>query len=350
MAGDLVLITGATGHLGFRVLRYALEAGYSVRAAVRSEAKAETLKSNKALTPKERQSPLSFVVVPDILAPGAYDAAVKDVKYIIHVASPLSGNAPGGDYDTHIINPAIQGTLNILEAAKKSPSVKRVVITSSVVAITPVAGFAPDNNAATADPVTATSRVEEFTGPYPNPLVAYIASKVAALNRGEKWMKDNSPPFDLIHIHPSYIEGRNDLAEKLEDFQSGTNRFIVNLALGEKPEAPNLLTTNHVDDSAYTHVASLNPAVQGNQSFLVTSSGQDGVKWNDVVEIVGRRFPEAVKKGILSTEGNQGTYYYPYDAKKTEETFGFKFKTFEEQVVSVVGHYLEVYEREKGGK
>lgn len=158
------------------------------------------------------------------------------------------------------------------------------------------------------------------------------------------------PPFDLIHIHPSYIEGRNDLCETLEDFQSGTNRFIVNHALGVKSDTPNMFTTNHVDDSAYTHVASLNPSIAGNQSFLVTSSGQDGVKWNDINEIVARRFPEAVKKGILSSKGETGSFYYPYDAKKTEETFGIKFKSFEEQVVSVIGHYLEVYERVNGGK
>ena len=32
---DLVLITGATGHLGFRVLLDALQHGYTIRAAVR---------------------------------------------------------------------------------------------------------------------------------------------------------------------------------------------------------------------------------------------------------------------------------------------------------------------------
>jgi uncharacterized protein YbjT (DUF2867 family) len=49
MSDDLVLITGATGHLGFKVLRTALEAGYRVRAAVRSEQKTTLLKSNEIL-------------------------------------------------------------------------------------------------------------------------------------------------------------------------------------------------------------------------------------------------------------------------------------------------------------
>lgn len=172
MAGDLILITGATGHLGFRVLRYALDAGYSVRAAVRSEAKANAIRDNKAITPKERQSPLSFVTVPDILAPGAYDSAVQDVKYIIHVASPISSKAPGGDYETHLINPAVQGTISILEAAKKCSTVKRIVVTSSVVAITPLSAFSADHNY-TGPPVNGSSRVEELTGPDPNALAAY---------------------------------------------------------------------------------------------------------------------------------------------------------------------------------
>ena len=43
MSSDLVLITGVTGHVGFRVLIFALEAGYRVRAAVRNQGKADTI-------------------------------------------------------------------------------------------------------------------------------------------------------------------------------------------------------------------------------------------------------------------------------------------------------------------
>lgn len=348
MAGDLVLITGATGHLGFRALRYALDAGYTVRAAVRSEAKAEAIRSNSALTPKEKASPLSFTIVPDILVPGAYDEAVKDVKYIIHIASPLPENVKD-EFEKNLIQPAVQGTLNILEAAKKTPSVKRVVITSSVAAITPLSAYDPSTTY-TGGPITASLRNPDFPGPYPSAMHAYAASKIAAFNRAESWIKEHKPSFDVIHIHPSYIEGRNDLARTTAEVMTGTNRLILSVALGHKSPAPNAATTNHVDDSAWLHVASLDPKIEGNQSFLVTSSGQDGTKWNDIRAIVKKHFPEAVEKAILSTEGDCGTIEFPYDAKKTEETFGIKFKGFEEQVVSVVGHYLEAYGRENGGE
>ena len=83
--GDLVLLTGATGLVGFAVLRAALKKGYKIRAAVRSEAKAETVRSNPTLKDISKDQ-LSFVIVPDILPDGAFDEAANGVKYILQVA------------------------------------------------------------------------------------------------------------------------------------------------------------------------------------------------------------------------------------------------------------------------
>ena len=88
----LVLITGATGHVGFRVLIHALTAGYSIRCAVRSSQKAKTIISHPlilALSPGPR---LSFIVIPDLCVPSAYDEAARGVSHIIHIASPLMSN------------------------------------------------------------------------------------------------------------------------------------------------------------------------------------------------------------------------------------------------------------------
>jgi len=38
------------------------------------------------------------------------------------------------------------------------------------------------------------------------------------------------------------------------------------------------------------------------------------------------------------------------DTNKTQETFGLKLATFEESVVGVVGHYLELLEKERGSQ
>lgn len=274
MSDILVLITGATGHLGFRVLRFALEAGYHVRAAVRSEQKAGILKSNSVLQATPGVSNLSFVIIPDFLVPGAFDEAAKDTKYIIHVASPLVTNLPkeGDDLDRHFIQPAVQGTLGVFESARKVGSVRRIVVTSSAVAVLPIAAFAGGDGKT----YSADTRVPEIEPPFDNGTVAYVASKVAALNRAEAWIKAEQPSFDIVHIHPSFIFGRDDLADSTEYFQTGTNRVPLNIALGKTADPlPNNWTD--VNDTAKMHVLSLDPKIPGNQSFLASSNGQDGL-------------------------------------------------------------------------
>ncbi|KAM0720275.1 hypothetical protein Q7P37_004411 [Cladosporium fusiforme] len=344
MANDLVLITGATGHLGFRVLLSALQHGYQVRAAVRSEEKAATLTSNPVLRATPGFSNLSFLLVPDFLKPGAFDEAAQDVKYIIHVASPLAGSLPeDADLEAHFIPPAVQGTLGVFESARKSATVDRIVVTSSVLAIIPISAFM----AADGQTYDAENRVPEMEPPFVNAEVGYTASKIAALNRAEAWLQAEKPSFDVVHIHPSFIFGRDDLTTSTASFQSGTNRLPLNIALG-KTANPLPNNWNHVNDTAELHVLSLDPKVPGNQSFIASSNGQDGMTFDQVKDIVARNFPEAVERGELPNNGSNPTFDLKVDISKTERTFGLKPVSFEECVASVVGHYLEVLEREKG--
>jgi nucleoside-diphosphate-sugar epimerase len=129
--------------IGFRVLVNLLEVGYSVRAAVRTAAGFDKIRSLKPVAPYA--SNLTQIFVPDITAPGAYDEAVKGVKYIIHVASPLDANLPMDvDYEKDMIEPAVKGTLGVLESANKVRGIKRIVITGSVLSII---GFSDLGNA-----------------------------------------------------------------------------------------------------------------------------------------------------------------------------------------------------------
>lgn len=80
-------LTGATGHVGFKVLVDLLKAGYSVRASVRRAEQGETLKTHKKVAPYA--SKFESVVVPDITIDGAFDSVLDGVVYIEHIASPL---------------------------------------------------------------------------------------------------------------------------------------------------------------------------------------------------------------------------------------------------------------------
>ena len=343
MAGELILITGATGHLGYRTLVLALEAGYSVRAAVRSQAKADKILAAPSIKILDPGPNLGFVYVPDIIADGAYDDALNGVKAILHIASPLGISAE--DHERDIITPAIKGTTNILKAAAKEPSVKRIVVTSSEAAIIPWAEIMTVDN----DRIyTAEDSAPDPSGPYTSTFEAYAAAKVKALNATREYVKIENPSFDVINIMPVFFVGKNELITDAKDILSGTNQFAFAPILGQNASNPTTGAMNHVDDVAKVHILSLNPKVEGNQSFGVQAGGTEGTIWDDGIEIVKRRFPEAVKDGRLPANGSQPTKKLRYDTSRTERVLGIKFQSFEDALVSVTEHYLELLEKKSG--
>jgi nucleoside-diphosphate-sugar epimerase len=66
--------------------------------------------------------------------PGAFNEALKGIDGVMHVASPMPPADPKTDPEI-ILGPAVKMTLGILQDAAEVPSVKRVVITSSVVTL-----------------------------------------------------------------------------------------------------------------------------------------------------------------------------------------------------------------------
>lgn len=73
MSKGLVLVTGANGYIAAKTVEAFLQAGYSVRGTVRSLKSAEEV----AAALPEFADKLSFVEVPDITIPHAFDEAVK---------------------------------------------------------------------------------------------------------------------------------------------------------------------------------------------------------------------------------------------------------------------------------
>lgn len=69
--------------------------------------------------------------------------------------------------------------------------------------------------------------------------------------------------------------------------------------------------------------------------------------YDEIKDIVARHFPEAVESGDLPNNGSNPSFASKLDTSKTEQTFGLKLSTYEESVVGVVGHYLELLGKEK---
>ncbi|KAH8843640.1 hypothetical protein MCOR27_007535 [Pyricularia oryzae] len=365
---ELVLITGATGHVGSTTLAHLIRAGYNVRAVVRSEAKSAQLLARPSiqraikhsrrwsnryrnqLTTTTSTGQLSFVIVPDITAPGAYDDAVVGATLVVHIASPLvtADTVPLSKHEEYFLRPAVRGTLGLLEAARAAGTVRRVVITSSIVSLVPVdrmEGNLSPEEARSLPPVQPTDRVRDADGPYTSEFAAYHGSKVASLAHAEEWVARECPGFDVVYLHPSFVLGHNDAATTPAQALKGTNAVVLAMLLGQR-FGPYAGATVHVEDVARAHVAALAvDRVPGNQSYIL--SGPRPTTWNDAKEIVERRFPEAIKSRMLVTRGSVDTTYLPFDVSLTEETFGFEFTSFEEQVVSTVGQFIELRMQQK---
>lgn len=133
MSKSLIFVTGATGFIGAEVVQQALEAGYRVRLSIRRPEQATTLKDRYS----QYASDVETVVIPDITQREPFETALADVDAIIHIASPLPG--AGKDLKQDFITPALNGTEAILYAALKFPKIKTVVITSSAIALMPIA-------------------------------------------------------------------------------------------------------------------------------------------------------------------------------------------------------------------
>jgi nucleoside-diphosphate-sugar epimerase len=342
MAGELILITGGTGLIGIKTIHLALKAGYSVRAAVRSQAKADAILATptvKAINPGPR---LTFVIVPDMLADGAYDEAVKGVTYIMHIASTtLHGEGFTEDqFEKELIQPALKGTSSILTAAYKTTGIKRIVITSSEVAIIPWEEFIAKEVDTVFDD---TYKIPFPAGPYHHMFEAYAAGKVRALAATEEFIKEKRPEFDVINIMPSFVVGDNELVADPNLISDGTVAAAFAQVLGKDSGWGAVPSTSvHVEDIAKLHVFALDAKIPGNQSFLASSEGINGTTWSNAIEIVNRNFPEAVEKGILPNNGTALTKRTKIDVSRTEEVFGFKFQSYEEQVKSVVKQYLSL--------
>lgn len=127
-----VLVTGGSGYIASWLVKFLLEDGYFVKVTVRDKENVE--KYAHLLKIAERATGKLQVFEADLIEEGSFDQAMKDCNVVFHMASPflISGvrNA-----QTQLVDPALKGTSNVLESVNRSKQVKKVVLTSSVVAI-----------------------------------------------------------------------------------------------------------------------------------------------------------------------------------------------------------------------
>lgn len=126
-----VLVTGATGYVAGWLVKKLLEEGMTVHAAVRDPENKSKVAHLDQLADTLPGSINYFKT--DLLSEGSYAEAMEGCELVYHTASPFTSKI--SDPQKDLIDPALNGTINVLEQANKIQSVKRVVVTSSVAAM-----------------------------------------------------------------------------------------------------------------------------------------------------------------------------------------------------------------------
>lgn len=135
----VVCVTGGSGYIGSQLVSLLLSRNYTVHATVKDLNDEKETKHLEALEGAESRLRLFQI---DLLDYDSIVAAVSGVSGVFHLASPCIVDQVH-DPETQLLNPAIKGTNNVLKAAKAA-GVKRVVLTSSISAITPSPNWPAD--------------------------------------------------------------------------------------------------------------------------------------------------------------------------------------------------------------
>jgi nucleoside-diphosphate-sugar epimerase len=131
--GETALVTGGSGFVASHLVLQLLERGYQVRTTVRSLA--NTAKAAPLRDMAERYPGRLTLAEADLLKPGSFDDPADGCQVVFHVASPFRMPEKISDGRTEMLEPALEGTRNVLASVDQAESVRRVVLTSTVGAI-----------------------------------------------------------------------------------------------------------------------------------------------------------------------------------------------------------------------
>jgi nucleoside-diphosphate-sugar epimerase len=186
------LVTGASGYLASWIVADLLADGHEVHGTVHDRSNKRAYQHLERLEHTERLS----LFQADLEDPGAFADAMAGCEYVVHTASPFHIRDIV-DAEAQLVRPAVAGVRNVLGTASRTGAVRRIVMTSSTVALYGDTIEAQGRGPYTEADWNTTSSVEHQ--PYPYSKVVAEREAWAHAERQDRW--------SLVTLLPGFILG-----------------------------------------------------------------------------------------------------------------------------------------------
>jgi nucleoside-diphosphate-sugar epimerase len=316
---ETIAVTGASGFIAAWMLRTLLEKGYNVKASVLDLNDPKEVDHLVALDGAKERLKLFKA---NLLDEGSFDELIEGADGVFHMASPFFFETKNPQVE--LLDPALKGTLNVLRSVAKTPSVKRVVLTSSEAATTfNYTQLRPD----LVVDETWWSDVDYLT----ENKHWYLLSKTIAEEAAWKFCKEKG--IDMVTINPAAV-----LGPLLHPRLNTSCGFIYNLINGKETFPNETCGFVNVKDVVAAHILAYETPSANGRYLMVEKVAH----YSEVVETLRKLYPHFK---LPEKPANDKPYTPTYQvSKKRSEGLGVKFTSFEEclreTVDSLVGKGL----------
>lgn len=247
MTSGRVLVTGSSGYIGLHIVDQLLKEKHRVRGTV------QNIENPLETGPLKRLGDVELVQA-DLVDAQCWRKACDNVETVIHLASPL----PIDHFmdEESVVRPALEGLLNVLNAALDA-GVKRVVVTSSGVTLYDY------------DVVESKTYTEDDWVAIEHASSAYQKSKIRAERTAWDFVAQrkarNEPCFELVTVLPAFV-----LGPALSAAKGASVLQFLSLFDTSRDKLTNIYATFcDVRDVARAHVvAAFSPNCAGQRVFI----------------------------------------------------------------------------------
>ncbi|PIA58455.1 hypothetical protein AQUCO_00500409v1 [Aquilegia coerulea] len=310
-------VTGSTGYIGSWLVKSLLQKGCIVHATARDTGKFSSL------LPLWNGGDRLKLFKADLSQEGSFDEAVKGCHGVFHVAASMEFNVLPTDnienyVQSHILDPAIKGTLNLMKACSRE-NVKRVVFTSSISTMT-----AKDINGTWKSIVDESCRTatDQVWNMKPSGWV-YVLSKILSEEAAFKFADENA--IDLISIITTTVAGpflTPTVPASVQILLSPiTGEFVFNSILQVVNDRMGSISVVHIEDICNAHIFLMEHTTAKGPYICSAHSSV----MSQLVDSLALEYPYSQIRRCRSLEGQHDSIPSVLSSEKLT-TIGFAYK------------------------